>query len=49
VAISREDIVKVGEGFLNFDEVENVLIVISFKDGGSINYSKHKSEMRNDG
>ncbi len=46
MTIKREDIVKLGEGFLKMDGVENVLIKISFKDGGDINYSRHKTEVR---
>ena len=49
MGIKREDIVKIGEGFLNMDGVENVMIKISFKDGGDINYSRHKSEINKNG
>ena len=46
MTIRREDIVTLGDKFFTDKEVEQVTITISFKDGGNIQYSKHKMELR---
>lgn len=38
--ISREDIVKIGDKFLEHNSVNHVSIRLHFNDGSEINYSK---------
>lgn len=42
--ISREDIVKIGDKFLEHDNVYHVSIKLHFNDGSEINYSKYVND-----